>query len=67
MYGVSAAAVHNTRVPFTPSHGAAILPFLRFGLVPSALLVRAFAPDYEYFIRPDRMGDTVTPFPEFSC
>ena len=45
------AAVHNTRVPFTPAHGAAILPFLRFGLVPSALLVGAFAPDYEYFIR----------------
>jgi hypothetical protein len=38
-------------VPFTPAHGAAILPFLRFGLVPSALLVGAFAPDYEYFIR----------------
>ena len=39
------------RVPFTPAHGAAVLPFFRFRLVPSALLVGAFAPDYEYFIR----------------
>ena len=38
-------------VPFTLAHGAAALPFRRFGLVTSGLLVGAFAPDFEYFLR----------------
>jgi len=49
-------------VPFTLAHGAAILPFRRWHLIPSALLVGSFAPDYEYFIRlgpTGRYGHTV--------
>jgi Domain of unknown function (DUF4184) len=49
-------------VPFTPAHGAAVLPFRRFGLVPSALLIGSFAPDFEYFVRlapTGRFGHTV--------
>jgi hypothetical protein len=43
--------VHNAKVPFTLAHGAAALPFRRLRLVPSALLVGTFAPDFEYFLR----------------
>ena len=39
------------KVPFTPAHAAAALPFRRFRLVTSALVVGTFAPDFEYFIR----------------
>lgn len=39
------------RVPFTLAHGAAALPFRRFRLVFSGLLVGTFAPDFEYFLR----------------
>jgi Domain of unknown function (DUF4184) len=49
-------------VPFTLAHGAAALPFQRCRLVPSALLVGTFAPDFEYFIRlspDDRFGHTL--------
>ncbi len=38
-------------MPFTLAHGAAALPFRRFHLVFSALLVGTFAPDFEYFLR----------------
>jgi hypothetical protein len=42
---------HNVGVPFTLAHGAAALPFRRFHLVFSALLVGTFAPDFEYLLR----------------
>jgi len=38
-------------VPFTFAHPAAAVPFRRSGLVLSALVVGAVAPDLEYFIR----------------
>jgi Domain of unknown function (DUF4184) len=38
-------------VPFTLAHPAAAVPFRRFGLVLSALVVGAVAPDFEYFVR----------------
>jgi hypothetical protein len=38
-------------VPFTLAHGAAALPFRRFHLVFSGVLVGTFAPDFEYFLR----------------
>ena len=37
-------------MPFTLSHAAAALPFQRTRLVPSALVVGCFAPDFEYFL-----------------
>jgi hypothetical protein len=43
--------VHNGKVPFTLAHGAAALPFRRFRLVTSGLVVGTFAPDFEYFLR----------------
>lgn len=43
--------VHNGRVPFTPAHAAAALPFRRMRLVTSALVVGTFAPDFEYFLQ----------------
>jgi hypothetical protein len=43
--------VHNVKVPFTLAHGAAALPFRRLRLLPSALLIGTFAPDFEYFLR----------------
>ena len=39
------------KVPFTLAHGAAALPFRRFRLVTSALVIGTFAPDFEYFLR----------------
>ena len=44
-------AVDNGDVPFTLSHAAAALPLRRLRLVPSALVVGTFAPDFEYFLR----------------
>jgi hypothetical protein len=38
-------------VPFTFAHAAAALPFRRSGLVPSAVVIGCFAPDFEYFVR----------------
>jgi hypothetical protein len=38
-------------VPFTLAHAAAALPFLRTRLIPSALVIGCFAPDFEDFIR----------------
>jgi hypothetical protein len=43
--------VHNVRVPFTLAHSAAALLFRRLRLVPSALVIGTFAPDFEYFLR----------------
>lgn len=37
-------------MPFTLSHPAAAIPFLRTGLIPSALVVGCMAPDFEYFL-----------------
>lgn len=38
-------------MPFTLAHGAAALPFRRFRLVTSGVLIGTFAPDFEYFLR----------------
>jgi hypothetical protein len=38
-------------MPFTLAHGAAALPFRWRWVVPSALVVGTFAPDFEYFLR----------------
>lgn len=38
-------------MPFTISHAAAALPFRHTRLIPSAVVVGCFAPDFEYFIR----------------
>jgi hypothetical protein len=38
-------------MPFTLAHSAAALPFRRLPLVPSALVIGTFAPDFEYFLR----------------
>ena len=49
-------------MPFTLAHGAAALPFRRSRLIPSALLIGTFAPDFEYFLRfsaHDRFGHTL--------
>jgi ABC-type multidrug transport system fused ATPase/permease subunit len=49
-------------VPFTLSHAAAALPFRRFPLIPSALVIGTLAPDFEYFlllIPMDRYGHTL--------
>jgi len=37
-------------VPFTPLHAAAVLPFTRLPLVPSALVCGAMAPDMPYYV-----------------
>lgn len=37
-------------VPFTPCHAAAVLPFVRTPLVPSALVVGSTAPDAFYYL-----------------
>lgn len=50
------------RVPFTLAHAAAALPFRRRRLVPSALVIGTFAPDFEYLLRltpRDRFGHTL--------
>jgi hypothetical protein len=43
-------------VPFTLAHAAAALPSRRLRLIPSAVIIGTFAPDFEYFLRfaPDR-------------
>jgi hypothetical protein len=43
-------------VPFTLSHSAAALPFRRSPLIPSALIIGTFAPDFQYFIRLEASG-----------
>ncbi len=42
-------------MPFTLSHSAAALPFRRW-LIPSALVIGTFAPDFEYFLRMNVIG-----------
>jgi Domain of unknown function (DUF4184) len=37
-------------MPFTGSHVAAVLPFLRWGLPPSALVIGSMAPDAPYYL-----------------
>jgi hypothetical protein len=37
-------------MPFTLSHPAASVPFIRWGLVPSALIIGSMSPDFMYFI-----------------
>lgn len=37
-------------MPFTISHGAAVLPFRRTRLIWSALLIGSFGPDFQYFL-----------------
>jgi hypothetical protein len=44
------SSTYNVCVPFTFAHVAAALPFRRLGLVPSALVVGTFAPDFWYFL-----------------
>lgn len=41
----------NIDVPFTLAHAAAALPFRRWRLIPSALVIGTFAPDFEYLLR----------------
>jgi hypothetical protein len=43
-------------VPFTLSHSAAALPFQRSPLIPSALIIGTFAPDFQYFVRLEPTG-----------
>src|SRR6185437_3635129 len=38
-------------MPFTPAHAAAVIPFQRTRLIPSALVIGCFSPDFEYFLR----------------
>ena len=38
-------------MPFTLAHAAAALPFRRWRLLPSALVIGTFAPDFEYLLR----------------
>ena len=38
-------------MPFTLAHAAAAIPFRRTPLIPSALVVGCFSPDFEYFLR----------------
>lgn len=37
-------------MPFTGSHPAAVVPLMRWGLVPSALVIGSMAPDVPYFV-----------------
>ena len=43
-------------MPFTLAHPAAAVPFRRWGLIVSALVMGAVAPDFEYFIRLEPHG-----------
>jgi len=43
-------------VPFTLAHPAVAVPFRRWGLILSALVMGAVAPDFEYFIRLEPHG-----------
>ena len=46
-------------MPFTAGHPAAVLPLLRLGLVPSALVIGSMVPDLPYFV-PMPLGADVT-------
>jgi hypothetical protein len=41
---------YRSTVPFTPCHAAAVLPFARSPLVPSALVLGSMTPDVPYFL-----------------
>ena len=47
-------------MPFTPSHAAAVLPFLRTPLPASALVIGSVAPDLPYYLPIDLPWDTHT-------
>jgi hypothetical protein len=47
-------------VPFTPSHAAAVLPFLRTPLPASALVIGSVAPDLPYYLPVELPWDTHT-------
>ena len=47
-------------MPFTPSHAAAVLPFLRTPLPASALVIGSVAPDLPYYLPLDLPWDTHT-------
>ena len=47
-------------MPFTGSHPAAVLPFLRSGLPPSALVIGSMAPDFPYYFQ---IATVFNPFP----
>lgn len=49
-------------MPFTGSHPAAVLPFVRSGLVPSALVIGSMVPDLPYFL-PTAISATTTHTP----
>ena len=49
--GSGPSALIMVRMPFTLSHPAAAIPFLRTRLVPSALVIGCMVPDFEYFLR----------------
>ncbi|HEY6889589.1 MAG TPA: DUF4184 family protein, partial [Solirubrobacter sp.] len=46
-------------MPFTGSHPAAVVPLLRTGLVPSALVIGSMIPDLPYYV-PVPVSSTVT-------
>ena len=46
-------------MPFTGRHPAAVLPLLRVGLVPSALVIGSMSPDLPYYL-PVQVGKSVT-------
>lgn len=48
------------RVPFTVSHVAAVVPFARRPLVPSALVIGSMAPDLPYFVAVRPWGGELT-------
>lgn len=57
-----AILVHQRLVPFTLAHPAVAVPFRRWGLVLSALIVGSVASDFEYFIGLEphgRLGHTM--------
>jgi hypothetical protein len=47
---VTSPACSVSDVPFTPSHAAAVLPFLRTPMPASALVVGSMAPDLPYYV-----------------
>src|SRR3982751_4122954 len=47
-------------MPFTASHPAAVLPLIRLGLPPSALVIGSMGPDLPYFLPVGRGLETHT-------
>src|SRR5687767_4268935 len=48
----------NRPVPFTASHAAAVLPLMRWGLPPSALVIGSMSPDLPYYLPTPMDGAT---------